>query len=70
MTFVAAHRFSGVTRLRGWSMLRAGRPQASRLCVRRIPNPQERVDLYVSRMPIAVLTAAPRGRSSGSVGNH
>ncbi len=51
-------------------MLRAGRLLTIRLCAMHIPTPEERANLYVSRMPTAVLSAAPGGQSSGSVGNH
>ncbi len=68
MTFVVAHRFSGAKKLRGRSMLRAGRRFATRLCVLRIPTPQERANLYVSRMPIAVVTASLGGHPSDSGG--
>jgi hypothetical protein len=64
MTFVVAHRFSGVKRLRG----RAGRLLANRLCALRIPTPQERANLYVSRMPIAVVTASLGGHPSDAGG--
>ena len=50
-------------------MLRAGRPLTNRLCAMHIPTPDERANLYLSRMPIAVLAAAPGGESSGRVGN-
>jgi hypothetical protein len=69
MTFVVAHRIRGIGMLRGRSMLRVGRMLTNRLCAMRIPTPEERVNLYVSRMPIAVLSAAP-GQSSGIVSNH
>ena len=68
MTFVVAQRVSGVTRLRGRSMLRAGRLLMSKLCARRTLTPQERANLYVSRMPIAVVTASLGGHpTTGSV---
>ncbi len=51
-------------------MLRAGRLLTIRLCAVHIPTPEERANLYVSRMPTAVLSAAPGGQSPGSVGNH
>lgn len=69
MAFVVAHRFSGVSRWRGRSMLRAGRLLATRLCALRVPTPQERADLYVSRMPIAVVTASLGGHPSDFGGN-
>ncbi|SPM33515.1 conserved hypothetical protein [Mycobacterium rhizamassiliense] len=42
-------------------MLRAGRLLLSRLCARTALTPQERANLYVSRMPIAVVTASLGG---------
>jgi hypothetical protein len=68
MTFVVAHRFSGAKKLRGRSMLRAGRLLTARLCALRIPTPQERANLYVSRMPVAVVTASLGGHPSESGG--
>lgn len=56
MTFVISQRFSGATRTRGMSMLRAGKLLASRMHSRLCLTPQERANLYVSRMPIAVVT--------------
>jgi hypothetical protein len=41
--------------------VRAGRLLADRLCGRGRLTPQERANLYVSRMPIAVLTASLGG---------
>jgi hypothetical protein len=70
MTFVVVHRIRDFKRLRGLSMLRAGRLLTNRLCAMHIPTQDERANLYLSRMPIAVLTAAPGGESSASVGNH
>ena len=64
MAFVVAHRFSSVKRLRG----RAGRLLANRLFALRIPTPQERANVYVSRMPIAVVTASLGGHPSDSGG--
>ncbi len=69
MTFVVAHRVTGVTRVPGRSMLRAGRLLAKRLCARRALTPQERVNLYVSRMPIAVVTASLGGHPSNRAGH-
>jgi hypothetical protein len=61
MTFIVAQRVTGATSLRGRSMLRARRLMTNRLTARRRLTPQERANLYVSRMPIAVL-APPNGR--------
>jgi hypothetical protein len=70
MTFVVAQRIRDAGKLRGRSMLRAGRLLTNRLCAIRIPTPEQRANVYVSRMPIAVLSAAPGTESSDSVGNH
>jgi len=70
MAFVVAHRVSGVTRLRGRSRLRAGRLLINKLCTRRTLTPQERANLYVSRMPIAVITASLGGHPSDRADNH
>ncbi|WP_157900561.1 hypothetical protein [Mycobacterium rhizamassiliense] len=50
-----------MTSARGRPMLRAGRLLLSRLCARTALTPQERANLYVSRMPIAVVTASLGG---------
>ncbi len=70
MTFVAARRVSGVMRLRGRSMLRAGRLLTNRLHVRLPLTPQERANLYVSRSPIAVVTASLGGHALDNADNH
>jgi hypothetical protein len=70
MAFVVAHRHSGVTRLHGQSMLRVGRLLMKKLCARRNLTPQERANLYVSRMPIAVVTASLGGHPSDRADNH
>ncbi|WP_406817902.1 hypothetical protein [Mycobacterium sp. M23085] len=70
MAFVVTHRFSTASRMRGRSMLRAGRLLANRFHLRACLTPQERANLYVSRMPIAVVTASLGGHASGSDGNH
>lgn len=70
MAFVVTHRFSVASRMRGRSMLRAGRLLANRLHLRAGLTPQERANLYVSRMPIAVVTASLGGHASGADNNH
>jgi hypothetical protein len=69
MAFVVTHRLTGIARARGASMLRAGRLLANKLHARRGLTPQERANLYVSRMPIAVITASLGGHPSDSAGN-
>jgi hypothetical protein len=69
MTFVVAHRHSGFTSLHGRSILRAGRRLVNKLRVRRRLTPQERANLYVSRMPIAIVTASLGGHPSSSADN-
>jgi hypothetical protein len=51
-------------------MLRAGRLLMDRLCAPRTLTPQERANLYVSRMPIAVVTASLGGHPSNRADNH
>ena len=70
MAFVVTHRISGVMRGRGRSLLRSGRLLAGKLHARQGLTPQERANLYVSRMPIAVITASLGGHPSDSAGNH
>jgi len=70
MAFVVAQRVSGTSRLRGQSMLRAGRLLMKKLCAGRNLTPQERANLYVSRMPIAVVTASLGGHPSDRADNH
>ncbi|KBZ67935.1 hypothetical protein K875_00480 [Mycobacterium [tuberculosis] TKK-01-0051] len=70
MAFVITHRFSTASRLRGRSMLRAGRLLANRFHLQASLAPQERANLYVSRMPIAMVTASLGGHASGSDSNH
>ncbi|ORV81438.1 hypothetical protein AWC11_26760 [Mycobacterium interjectum] len=64
MAFVVTQRLCNVSRLRGGSMLRAGRQFAAKLGARAALTPQERANLYVSRMPIAVVTASLGGHPS------
>ena len=70
MAFVVTHRLSALTRGRGRSLVRSGRLLASKLRVRSTLTPQERANLYVSRMPIAVVTASLGGHPSDRAGNH
>lgn len=51
-------------------MLRAGRLLAHRFHLRTSLTPQERANLYVSRMPIAMVTASLGGHVSGPDSNH
>ncbi|MCV7445537.1 hypothetical protein [Mycobacterium paraense] len=64
MAFVVTHRLSS------GSMLRAGRQFAARLGARSALTPQERANLYVSRMPIAVVTASLGGHPSDRPADH
>ena len=70
MAFVVTHRLTGRARGRRRSMLRAGRLLVDKLHLRRTLTPQERANLYVSRMPIAVITASLGGHPSNSAGKH
>lgn len=66
MAFVVAHRITGVSGRPRRSWLRTGQLLANRLCRWRPPTSQERVDRYVSQMPIAVITASLGGHPSGA----
>jgi hypothetical protein len=66
MTFVFTHRVSTV---HGWAKLQTGRRVAARLCRRLNLTPQERANLYASRMPIAVITASLGGHPIDSERN-
>jgi hypothetical protein len=66
MAFVVTHRVTGPQRGRGRSMLRAGRRLVGKLRARSALTPQERANLYVSRMPIAVVTASLGGHPPAS----
>jgi hypothetical protein len=70
MAFVVTHRFSVAPRMRGRSMLRAGRLLANRFHLRANLTPQERANLYVLRMPVAMVTASLGGHVSGPDSNH
>jgi hypothetical protein len=70
MAFVVAHRLLDLTTGRSRSLLRSGRLLASKLHARSRLTPQERANLYVSRTPIAVITASLGGHPSDSAGDH
>ncbi|QUR65868.1 hypothetical protein [Mycobacterium spongiae] len=61
MTFVVAHRFTGGKRLGTPAMKCAGQRSKKRWFAPKRLTPQERANLYVSRMPIAVITASMGG---------
>jgi hypothetical protein len=63
MAFVIAHRHSGFVTSRGRSMLSAGRLLVNKLRARSNLTPQERANLYASRMPIAVVKTSLGGAS-------
>lgn len=70
MAFVVAHRLSGLKRGPSRSMLRVGRLLADKWHARSALTPQERANLYVSRMPIAVVTASLGGHPSDRARTH
>lgn len=70
MAFVVAHRLPGLKRGPSRSMLRVGRLLAGKWHARSALTPQERANLYVSRMPIAVVTASLGGHPSDGARNH
>jgi hypothetical protein len=74
MAFVVTQSFTGVIGANGAGrtprrpLLRAGRLLAGKLCAWRIPTPEERANRYVSRMPIAVITASLGGHPADPAG--
>jgi hypothetical protein len=66
MAFISRHRVSTV---RGWAKLQMGRRVAARFRRRLNLTSQERANLYVSRMPIAVITASLGGHPIDSERN-
>ena len=63
MALVFTHRVSTV---HGWTKLQRGRRLAARFRRRLNLTPQERANLYASRMPIAVVTASLGGHPISS----
>ncbi|GAA4532797.1 hypothetical protein [Mycobacterium paraffinicum] len=64
MAFVVTQRFHGRTGGRGRALLRSARLLAGKVHARTTLTPQERANMYVSRMPIAVVTASLGGHAS------
>ncbi|WP_156772213.1 hypothetical protein [Mycobacterium sp. 1245805.9] len=69
MAFVVTHRLTGPQRGRGRPMQRIGRLLVSKLHARSTLTPQERANLYVARMPIAVISASLGGHPADSAAN-
>ncbi|HEY0226203.1 MAG TPA: hypothetical protein VGC05_07340 [Mycobacterium sp.] len=68
MAIVVTHRISRSPRVRGGSILRTARLLMGKLHARLDLTPQERANLYVSRTPIAVITASLGGHAPSRVG--
>jgi hypothetical protein len=66
MAFVVTHRHSGFMSSHAQSMMRVGRLLMKKLRAHSNLTPQERANLHVSRMPIAVVTASLGGHPSSS----
>jgi hypothetical protein len=66
MAFVLTHR---VSKFHGRSKLQTGLRRAGRFRRRLNLTPQERANLYVSRMPLAVVTASLGGHPASTETN-